>query len=102
MAYHAENHGHHGKAIHGAMVVDMCDPGAVEGDETVGVDGAGENVLWDKVAFVPEKNLVAAGNVGVGVGDGGVGQRACVGPGTYVTRHEFPHGNRGGEQSHAS
>lgn len=45
----------------------MGDPGAVEGDETAGVDGAGEDVLGDKDAFVPEENLVAAGELVGGV-----------------------------------
>ena len=48
----------------------MCDPGAVEGDEAAGVDGAGKDVLGDEDALVPEEDLVAAGGVGVGVGIG--------------------------------
>ena len=48
----------------------MGDPGAVEGDEAAGVDGAGEDVLGDEDALVPEEDLVAAGGVGVG---GGIG-----------------------------
>lgn len=41
-------------------MVDMSDPGAVEGDESTGVDCAGENVFRDEYTLVPEKDLVAA------------------------------------------
>ena len=49
-------------------MVDMGDPGAVEGDEAAGIDSAGKDVLGDEDALVPEEDLVAAGDVGVGVG----------------------------------
>lgn len=37
----------------------MSDPGAVERNETAGVDSAGEDILRDEDAFVPEEDLVA-------------------------------------------
>jgi hypothetical protein len=60
--HHREYHGHHGKLpiLHRAMVVHMGSPGTVEGYEPRGVDRTHEDVLWDKVAFAPSEQLVAA------------------------------------------
>ena len=66
--HHTENDRHHSKPLHGAVVIDMGDPGAVEGDEAAGIDGAGKDVLGDEDALVPEEDLVATGDVGVGIG----------------------------------
>lgn len=67
--HHAENDRHHSEPLHGAVVVDMGDPGAVEGNEAAGIDGAGKDVLGDEDALVPEEDLVAAGYVGISIGE---------------------------------
>ena len=41
------------------MVVDVCNPCAVEGYQAAGVDSAGKDVLGDENALVPKQNLVA-------------------------------------------
>lgn len=40
-------------------MVDMGTPGAVEGDQTTGVDGSAEDVLWDEVPFAPDYYLTS-------------------------------------------
>lgn len=42
-------------------MVDVGTPGAVEGDQTTGVDGSAEDVLWDKVPFAPDYYLAPKG-----------------------------------------
>src|SRR6266478_6850544 len=60
--HHCEHHRHHGElsVLHGAMVVHMRRPRTVEGYKPCCVDGAHKDVLRDKVAFAPSKQLFSA------------------------------------------
>lgn len=59
---HGEYHRHHGQlaVLHRAMVVYMRGPCTVEGDHAGGIDRAHENVLRNKVALAPSKQLFSA------------------------------------------
>jgi hypothetical protein len=58
--HHRENYRHHRKLsiLHRPMMVYMRGPSTVEGYKPCGVDGTHEDVLWDEIAFTPNKQLI--------------------------------------------
>ena len=59
IAHHAEDYRHHVQSLHGAMVIDVCDPCAVKRYQATSIDSTREYIVGDKVTLWTEKDLLA-------------------------------------------
>lgn len=61
IAHHRKNHRHHRQLplLHRSVVIYMCRPSSIEGNEAPRIDRATKDVLWHEFAFAPNDNLLA-------------------------------------------
>ena len=58
-SHHCEYYWHHRESplLHRFMVVDVCSPRSVEGNQAPGIHSPAEYVLWDKDPLIPKEYL---------------------------------------------